>query len=183
MSDIPRIYSDANIVIELGKLARNMHRKDRAYDLWVFQQMLKASQAGDIDLFTSTISIAECVHVEGIYDAPVQEFFTGILTSGRMFKLVQDSIFVAERARDLLWKHNLKLKGKDAIHVASALDAGCTEILSWDTDMSEPSQATKINMLSDLGIRVVTPSNSLLLPSNYRAVQGNLLTNVAALAN
>lgn len=175
MSDTtPRIYADANIVIELGKLARSIHDASREADLWVFEQMLKASQAGDIALYTSTLSIAECIHIDGVYDKEVQDFFTGILTSGRMFKLVQDSIFVAERARNLRWDHHLKVRGKDAIHVASALEAECKELLSWDTDMSKPEEAAKIELLAGLGVKVITPKQSTLLPSFYREVQENL---------
>lgn len=104
MSSIPRIYSDANPIIELAKLSKKTHDPLRERDLWTMQQMLKAANNQEIDLYTSTISVAECVVAGDDWDKEVQEFFVGVLTSGRMFKLVQDTIFVAERARDLRWK-------------------------------------------------------------------------------
>jgi hypothetical protein len=101
MSSVPRIYSDANPIIELAKYRKNSHDPARERDLWMLQQILKAAQNEEIMLYTSTISVAECVAVGDDWGTDVQEFFVGVLTSGRMFKLVQDSIFVAERARDL----------------------------------------------------------------------------------
>ncbi len=84
-----------------------------------------------------------------------------------MFKLVQDSIFVAERARDLRWKHNIRLKGADAIHVASAIEAQSTEFLTWDTDISKPKVADKLKVLASFGISVITPKQTKLLPPLY----------------
>jgi PIN domain len=92
-----------------------------------------------------------------------------------MFKLVQDSIFIAERARDLCWKHNIRLQGMDAIHVASAIDADCTEFLTRDTDMSKAKVAGKLRALADAGISVITPSQSKLLPPRYLSAEPNLL--------
>ncbi|MGO9777381.1 MAG: type II toxin-antitoxin system VapC family toxin [Terracidiphilus sp.] len=78
-------------------------------------------------------------------------------------KLVQDTIFVAEQARDLRWKHNIRLKGMDAIHVASALEAKCTEFLTWDRDMG----TSKSQFLAAQGVSVITPSATKLLPPTY----------------
>lgn len=167
MSSDPRIYSDANPIIELAKFAKRIHDPARERDLWMMRQMLKAANNEEISLYTSTISVAECVAVGDDWGKDVQEFFIGTLTSGRMFKLVQDTIFVAERARDLRWKDNIRLNGMDAIHVASALEAGCTEFLTWDHDMGKNKVASKATALAALGLRVTTPRDSKLLPSYY----------------
>ncbi len=140
----PNVYFDANILIELGKQKLNKHFTSRENDLWYFTQMLRASQLGEMRLFTSSLSIAECVHLDGDYDVDTQAFFSGVLLSGSMVTLVQSSVFVAEYARDLRWKHEIFLKPIDSLHVASALDAGCTEFLTWDTDMSKPTRAAQI---------------------------------------
>ncbi|HWF02750.1 MAG TPA: hypothetical protein VHA06_03635, partial [Candidatus Angelobacter sp.] len=97
-----------------------------------------------------------------------QEFFKNLLSSGTLIKLVQDSIFVAEAARDLIWNHDLALKGMDAIHVASGLDAGCKEFLTFDTDMSNDKTAQKITTLKGMGMSVRKPSETSLLPPHYR---------------
>lgn len=166
---IPHIYCDANPIIELAKLSKNTHSPERARDLWFLGQMLKAADNAEIELYTSSISIAECVSAGDDWGKDVQEFFINILSSGRMFRLVQDSIFVAEQARDLRWTHNLVLKGADAIHVASALEAECKELVSWDADMNNPRAAEKVAVLKKLGIDVILPSQSQLLPSFYKA--------------
>ena len=139
----------------------------REEDLKVMEQLLKAANNNDVLLFTSSISVAECVAAGTDYGIEVQEFFTGVLTSGAMFRLVQDSIFVAEHARDLRWKHNLHLKGADAIHVASAIEAECTEFLTWDGDMGKSKVSEKRLHLETLGIRVITPRDTNLLPQIY----------------
>jgi predicted nucleic acid-binding protein len=168
MSSVPRIYSDAGPITELARFAKGTHLPARSGDIWMMQQVMKAAQNNEVELFTSSISVAECVAAGDDWDKEVQEFFVGALTSGRMFKLVQDTIFVAERARDLRWKDNIRLAGMDAIHVASALEARCTELLTFDTDMSKPKVAAKIAFLSNLGISVISPSQTQLLPISYR---------------
>jgi predicted nucleic acid-binding protein len=151
----PRIYCDANPIIELAKLSKKTHDPARERDLWFLGQMLKAADNGELELYTSSISIAECVAAGDDWSKDVQEFFIGVLSSGRMFRLVQDSIFVAEQARDLRWNHNLVLRGADAIHVASAMEAECTELISWDADMNNPRSIEKAAVLQKLGINVI----------------------------
>jgi hypothetical protein len=166
-SSIPKVYFDSNVLIELAKMRVGLHDPNRANDLWFFQQMLKASQAGELRLYTSALTIAECVHVDQVYDAPTQQFFSGILLSGSMVTLVQSSVFVAEYARDLRWKHNIKLKPIDSIHVASALDAECKEMLSWDMGISKPERAAQIATLQSMKLAVILPSQTAALPSSY----------------
>lgn len=182
----PRIYSDANVIIEYARYARKLHDPVKANDLWFFGQMLRASDDGILDVFTSSISLAECTHVkdesdpkdiEVVYDQQLQEFLDRLLLSGTLIKLVQDSIFVGQKARDLLWKHDIKLKGMDGIHVASALDAECKEFLTWDTDIGKPAVAAKIKALQKMGVRVITPRDSRLLPGEY--TQSHLIRDSA----
>jgi predicted nucleic acid-binding protein len=163
----PRIYSDANPIIELAKWAKNAHDPLREPDLQTMERLLKAANNEDISLFTSSVSVAECVAAGDDWDDDVQEFFTGVLTSGRMFKLVQDTIFVTEQARDLRWKHNIRLSGMDAIHVASALEAQCTEFLTWDRGINKSKTQLKAKFLASQGVSVITPSETKLLPPIY----------------
>jgi hypothetical protein len=167
MSSAPRIYSDACPIIELAKKSLGTHDPARSLDLDYLEQMLKAAHNEDIDLFTSSISMAECTHAGGDWSQPIQEFFIGVLSSGTMFKLVQDSIFVVEEARQLRWKHNIALGGMDAIHVASAIEAQCTEFMTWDTGISKPKFAARAAALALHGICVITPCQSRLIPPHY----------------
>lgn len=173
----PHIYCDANPIIELAKYSRGTHDPLFEADCLMMQRILHAANNKDVSLFTSSISIAECVSAGDDCGPEVQEFLINLLSSGRMFKLVQDSIFIAERARDLRWKHNIRLQGMDAIHVASALDSNCTEFLTCDTDMSKQKVADKIGLLSGQGIRVVKPSECQLIPDRYSTADPNLFNH------
>jgi len=102
--------------------------------------MLKAVEDKEIEVVTSTITVAEFAisrlgrkNLPIECDAPTQQVLMDLLTSGTLIKLIQPSLWVAERARDLRWTHGLKLKPFDSMHVASALDGECKELLSWDT--------------------------------------------------
>lgn len=174
MSSTPRIYSDANPIIELAKFGKGVLDATRLEDVEMMRNLLRASTNAEIDLYTSSISVAECVAAGDDWGPDVQEFFIGVLTSGRMFKLVQDTIFVAERARNLRWKDNIRLSGMDAIHVASALEVGCKEFLTWDKGMGN-KVAERKRALEALGINVITPRETLLLPDFYRHEQQSLL--------
>jgi predicted nucleic acid-binding protein len=165
------IYSDANPIIELAKFAKGTHDPARERDLDFMRRILAAANNREIELYTSSISIAECVAAGDDWGPDVQAFFIGTLSSGRMFKLVQDSIFVAEQARNLRWKHNIRLKGADAIHVASAIEAQCTEFLTWDSDIRKPKDADKVKALAAFGISVITPRQTKLLPPLYASAQ------------
>ena len=177
MSVVPRIYCDANPIIELAKQKKRTHDPKRERDLWMMTQILRAAYNEEIALFTSSISVAECVAAGDDWGQDVQEFFISALTSGRMFKLVQADIFVAERARDLRWKNNIRLKGMDAIHVASALTANCGEFLTWDHDMGKDKDAAKYISLAKLGLRVIVPRDTQLLPGFYLSEKKNLFEN------
>ncbi len=166
MSTTPRIYSDANPIIELAKWSKKAHDPAREADLKTMEQLLKAANNRLVDMFTSSISVAECVAVGDDWGPDVQEFFNGVLTSGRLLALVQDTIFVTEYARDLRWKHNVRLSGMDAIHVASAIEAKCTEFLTWDLGINNKSKI-KVDFLAGQGIRCVTPSQTQCLPPLY----------------
>lgn len=175
MSSIPRVYSDANPIIELAKFAKGTSNPLFQEDVWVMKQLLKAADNNVVDLYTSTISVAECVAAGDDWGIDTQEFFVGVLTSGRMFKLVQDSIFVAERARDLRWKDNIRLGGMDAIHIASALESKCTEFLTWDAGIGTNKFTARASALAALGLSVIFPRDTKLLPSSYRFEQQNLI--------
>jgi predicted nucleic acid-binding protein len=168
----PRIYSDANPIIELAKWRKKTHDPLREPDVLMMQKLLQAANNEDISLFTSSISVAECVAAGDDWGDDVQEFFIGVLTSGRMFKLVQDTIFVTEQARDLRWKHNIQLSGMDAIHVASAIEAQCAEFLTWDRGINKSKFQLKAQFLASQGVSVIAPSATKLLPARYHSNEG-----------
>ena len=65
-NNLPRVYLDACCFIEAiawgkGKGKGNPDRKD---DIWFIQKLFKAAIDGKVEILTSTLSIAECTHIE-----------------------------------------------------------------------------------------------------------------------
>ncbi len=62
----------------------------------------------------------------------------------------------------MAWKHNIELKGGDALQVASALEAKCIELITGDKVILD--QKDKINRL---GINVINAHFTASLPKSY----------------
>jgi predicted nucleic acid-binding protein len=166
MAEKPKIYFDSCCFIELAKVKIGKQiSTDRENDVWNLQKLLEAAENEGVLIYTSTLSLAECTHAEGDVSQEVKDYFTKLLTSGQYVRLVQPTVFIAEDARDLRWKHKVSLSGADAIHVASALDRGCDEYLTWEFAKKQPADKDKIEKL---GIKVREPHKTELLPDSYR---------------
>lgn len=179
MSTKPRIYADSCCFIEAVKHRRGIplsgdanEAKIREEDCWFFRKLCDASRDGMIQLVTSMLSIAECLHVEehGGPSKETRELFVEFLTSGTIVEPVEPDIFVAERARDLLWNDNVHLRGADCLHVATALLNGCAEFLTLDGKIRKQEKfATAIPELKKIGLAVLRPSQTNILPNEYKS--------------
>ncbi len=70
--------------------------------------------------------------------------------------MVQATRSIMLRARGLCWKYgSINLKGNDAVHLASALHAGCTTLYTYDA---------KLLQTSEPGIRVEPPNIQVQTP-------------------
>ena len=174
----PRIYVEANGLIDAAKVeikgveSIQSLPDIRHQDAWMIQQILRAAFAKDLEVFTSTISIAECYHIgEKPPEDKVKQLFESILLSGRCLKLVESDVFVCTDARDLMWDHNISLTGADAIHVASACSANCEELLTTDEGILKHAGTIK----SSVNLKVLHPSKTQILPDDYR--QGPTFTD------
>lgn len=166
MSNLPRIYVDACPIIDLVKHRLQMESaNDRQKDAWFMDRLIQAAKLRKVELFTSTLTIAECTHVKDEKkDKEAQPFFLGLLASGKSgFALVQPTVTIAENARNLRWIHRLALKGADAIHVASALAMKCDEFITTDGR----GLLKREEELAKLNLRVCRPSETKLLPSEF----------------
>ena len=86
-----------------------------------------------------------------------------VLSSGKSgVSLVQPTMGIMLRARELRWNSGITLGGMDAIHVASAIQMKCEEILTTDKKMF--ANAAK---LKDFGLRVCQASDTARLPASY----------------
>ncbi len=158
-----KLYIESTCFIDMAKEAIRSFTKTSDNDVWFCKKLLEAHRDGQVQIFTATLTVAECQHADGICDDRVQRFFKSILTSGQYVSLVQDTVMIADRARHLRWTHNLSFDGADSIHIASALEMGCSEFLTKDQHF-----LSRIKEASKLGISIIQPHETLLLPGEYR---------------
>lgn len=157
----PKVYIDACCFIEMAAHKVGTHKQEPEDDIAFLQQIMTGSFSGEIEVLTSVLSIAECQcaytqNRDGrILTDQIKQLFRDILTSGQFVTLVQDSILVAERARNLYWVHQLTFSGADAIHIASALEMSCDEYLTFDGKAHDRAKE-----LESLGITVLLPRNT-----------------------
>jgi hypothetical protein len=164
------VYLDACCFIELaldqngGKLAAGGKYVEP------IKSLLRAARDKKIVVVTSQISIAECTHADGNIDADTQRIFRALLTSGTSGVLPwQADVFVLERARDLRWKHSINLSALDGIHVATAIESSCDELITWDGESSKRKSILKAAASIDrLGCRIVLPTSTTSIPDEYK---------------
>lgn len=154
---------DACCFIELALQAVCKNDADRENDIWFLNELLNAAFDDEIEVLTSTLSIAECAHAKGDMSDDVKSLFKRFLTSGRYVLLVQNSVLVAEKARNLRWVHGLSFGGADSIHLASAMELKCEEFLTWDNRLHANAIA-----LNNLALPVRFPRDTRCLPDRYR---------------
>jgi predicted nucleic acid-binding protein len=92
---------------------------------------LERAEAGEVGIVTSTLTIAECLWLRGSVPIPrnraqiVRQFFRKSYI--RMRNVTRKT---SELAQDLVWDHGVR--PKDAIHIATALEASVTVIETFD---------------------------------------------------
>lgn len=168
MSDARKIYLDACCFIDMVKtqIGKTLVQ-DREHDVWHLKRLLEAQRDREIEIYTSTLTIAECSHGgDGDISATVKSEFTRLLMSGQYVKLVQLTPFIAVDARDLRWTHGMAIRGADGIHVASALAMKCEEFLSSDARLARLGKVG--TTLSKLGLHVRSGRDTKCLPEKYR---------------
>lgn len=162
---VPSIYLEANVLIDMAEHRDNSSPGPSA-NIWFCRQALRAARAGDVRVFTSIISVAECTSVApGLPRPPddVKRFFETLLMSGKSgVTLVGLTQSIAVRARDLRWNFGVNLKGADCIHVATAIASGCEEIWSRDGGIHKNQ-----DLLKELRITATLPMSTQLLPQEY----------------
>lgn len=156
-------YMDSCCFIDVAKYS--LGRKDSIENLEDKEghvqsciKMLEAAGRGYIRVLTGTLTISECTHLSGVVDDEVKRLFRSILSSGKVVRLVTDTVFIAERARDLKWVYNVHLRGADATHVASALESGCKEFITDDNKILKYAPE-----LAKLGLKAIRADETRLL--------------------
>jgi hypothetical protein len=113
-------------------------------------------------------TIAECTHLressQPVPTVETQRFFSELLTSGRSgVSLVQPSRGILDRARDLRWRHGLTFGPIDSIHVATAIQMQCVELLTRDDKIYQARAKLAVMKLD-----VLYPSDTAQLPDRFR---------------
>jgi hypothetical protein len=119
-----KLYMDSTCFIDMAKEEVGTLPKTRDNDVWFCKKLLEAHRDGQVRIYTAILTVAECQHADGVCDGRVQRLFKSMLTSGQYVFLVQDTVIIADKARNLRWIHGLALSGADSLHVASALELG-----------------------------------------------------------
>lgn len=177
MATSRKIYIETSCFVEVAKHAIGSSDPRRDADIWHLKNLLQAGKDGEVQILTATLTIAECQHAgepssDGIPGDATKTLFKNFLMSGQYLSLIQDTVLVAERARNLRWVHRICLSGPDAIHAASALELSCDEFLSFDKQFHK-----KKKELEEIALSVRLPRNTLCLPDKYR--QEKLELNIA----
>lgn len=168
MAETRKIYIDSCCFIDMVKTAIGSPAEgDREKDVWSMKRLLEAHRDGEVEVFSSTLTIAECMHVgENPIAENVKSVFSRLLTSGQYVRLVQLTPFIAEDARDLRWNRGINLRGADGVHLASALDRACEEFLTSDERFHRVNKFS--DELANLGLHVRHGRDTACLPPKYR---------------
>ncbi len=169
----PRVYLDSCYYIDVarGRTAAPVD-PNRVQDLPFVESLLLAAEGGDIEIYASTLVISECLFIDrqqkDAVPESVRQMFMSLLTSGQTVKLIAVDLFVAERARDLLWVDGINCGGaSDSIHVATALDLKCEEFITANRNRG-PLQGQAPALLAKLDLRVIKAHQTAVLPPKYK---------------
>ena len=119
------------------------------------------AQAGSLVIVTSTLALAEVLMLRGSEPIPrsnaetVRRFFRN-----RWIVVYELDRTLAERAQDVVWDHGIA--PKDAVHVATALDAEVEQLDTFDGSLTGKS-----GTIGDPPLRIAEPGieGSLFNPS------------------
>jgi predicted nucleic acid-binding protein len=165
MADTPRLYIDSTPLIDLVKVKVGIKPESEAERaVFYVQRAVEAAVAKDVEIYTSVLSVAECTHVgDPAKLEAAKPFFLGLLASGKSgIRLIQTTLSIVERSRDLRWVTGANLRGADAVHVASAVHLGCDEFWTGDDRILRSAV-----LLKPLGTHICRPSETRLLPPEY----------------
>src|SRR5690606_38501640 len=105
MAELRRIYIDTCCFVDVVRIdLGHLLTTDKEEDVWHVKKLLEANRDGEVAIYTSSLTIAECRHAgEGLVTDAVKSQFSRLLMSGQYVRLVQMTPFIAQDARDLTW--------------------------------------------------------------------------------
>jgi predicted nucleic acid-binding protein len=119
-----------------------------------------------LEVFTSLLTVAEVVKVgDEKPDEAMKRKIERLILSGRDgIKVVGLNPSIATLARDLCSDDGIKGRSADRVHLATAIHVGCAEFLTFDDKLEK-----RVKKKEARGCKLLLPSKSLLLPTEYRA--------------
>lgn len=142
MNDKVKIYLDACCYIDLvqqhsGYPAASNNHNDH---IWYCRRFLDAAMNSDIEVYGSTLLVAECTAIHKmngdnkarILTDHVKSSFRAILMAGKPVVPVQPTTKIVDRARDLSWNDGFRIGSMDAIHIATAIIQNCDVFITTD---------------------------------------------------
>ncbi len=170
-SNKPRVYIDSCCYIDVAKGRHEVALEaNREMQLPFLEGLILAAYDGVIEIWSSTLTISECLNIDPqktTVPEEVQATFMSLLASGSPIRMQAVDFFIAERSRDLRWVHGIHCgHGADSIHVATALELRCEELITTNTGKG-PLQGKAPQQLAAQGLRVIQPHQTALLPPHY----------------
>jgi predicted nucleic acid-binding protein len=142
--------------------------KERLKDAHYLKGLCDAARDDVLTLYTSTLTLAECTHIDGKITEDIKQLFEKFLASGEVVVPIMADFHIGIAARDLRWNHDIKLSGADAIHIASAISVKCEEFITTDERIKNRKKLiVSIPHLESLGLKIVRASQTSLLPTEY----------------
>jgi predicted nucleic acid-binding protein len=184
----PTCYIDSNIIIEYVKFSKDISSDSWENEIEFIEKILQSAKDGSIRLVTSVITKLECTHIgdsKYITD-DVKNIFRSILDSGEVLITISIHDEIAKRAREMKWAGFPFPSGFDKIHIASAIEVGCCEIISLDGFERDNAKKKSVKLASknskeriaddacvqqlqrQYGIEVVFPSDSVVARREYK---------------
>ncbi len=165
-----KVYFDTTCFIDAAQHQMGVSQnKIIEAQVWFYKKMLEASRAGDIEVFTSMLTVTEALFIRDdddnkVHNEEVKRLFKGLLTSGKGgVTLIQPHLRIVLRARDFRWKDGVNLKPYDSVHLACALDRQCSEFITTDPDF-----LNKADVIGKLGTKPILAPETIALPAKYR---------------
>lgn len=177
MTSKPTIYMDSCCFIDAVKQAVGNLPTERDSDVWHIKKLMEAHRAGDVQVFTSIVSLAECLATEQAQN-PIPEdvkvHFRNMLLNGQFLTLALTTPQTGTIARDFRWNHGLVLGSPDALHLAAAVEVGASEFITTDERIQKAKFAPAVNHFASSGnMMIIKASDTQHLPGDYR--QGEML--------
>lgn len=179
MKNKPAIYMDACCFIDIVAYSQDIQPKnDRSREVGYYRAMIEASKDEKIATFTSSLTCVECTHInsidrKAILNEEVKRLFDSVILSGAEgVSPVFPTDEIIQFARDLNWTHEITCKPFDLLHLATAIKRGCEEFIT--TDSNSMDKNGNIEKLARLGLKVIEPSQTRLLPDGYLEKQTGL---------